>query len=93
MAPKIFIATKRKGVSNNEQSWFMSVVLDGVLGPSRLAQMHLVASWILCSSESNARGESRALEGRRVSLKNPSRVRVGDEGVVGRNRRESICLP
>ena len=35
----------------------------------------------LCfSPESNAQGESRALEGRRVSSKGPPRVQDGDEG-------------
>ena len=45
--------------------------------------------------------EWRALEGRRVSSKSPSRVRDGDEGVAGRNKREQrfpnegslICPP
>ena len=44
----------------------------------------------LLRSGSNARGESRALEGRRVSSKSPSRVRDGDEGVARRNVRERI---
>ena len=43
---------------------------------------------ILCSSVNNAQGESRALEGRRVSSKSPSRVRDREEGVAGRNGRE-----
>ena len=62
---------------------------------------HLTVSLYLCSSGSNARGESRAQEGRRVSSKSPSRVRDGDEGVVRRNGREQcfsdkgslICPP
>ena len=49
----------------------------------------------------NARSESKALEGCRVSSKSPSRVRDGDEGVAGRNGREKcftdegslICPP
>ena len=49
-------------------------------------------SLYLCSPRSNARGESRALEGRRVSSKSPSRVRVGDKGVAGRNYKEQ-CFP
>ena len=49
---------------------------------------HLTVSLHLCSSGSNARGESRAREGRRVSSKSPSRVRDGDEGVARRNQRE-----
>ena len=49
---------------------------------------HLMVSLFLCSSGSNARVESRALEGRRVSSKRPSRVHDGDEGVTRRNRRE-----
>ena len=39
---------------------------------------HLTVSLYLCSSGSNARGESRAREGRRVSSKSPSRVRDQD---------------
>ena len=62
---------------------------------------HLTVSLYLCSSGSNARGESRAREGRRVSSKSPSRVRDGDEGVAGRKGREKyfsdkgslICPP
>ena len=49
---------------------------------------HLMVSLYLCSSGSNARGELRAQEERRVSSKSPSRVRDGDEGVAGRNGRE-----
>ena len=49
---------------------------------------HLTVSMYLCSSGSNARGESRAREGRRVSSKSPSRVQDWDEGVAGRNYRE-----
>ena len=55
---------------------------------SALSVPHLTVSLYLCSSGSNARGESRAREGRRVSSKSPSRVRDRDEGVVGRNGRE-----
>ena len=47
---------------------------------------HLTMSLILCSSGSTR--ESRYLKGRRLSSKSPSRVRDGDEGVAGRNRRE-----
>ena len=60
--------------------WFASVVLDAVLEPQRLA--HLAMSLFLCSSSSNLQGESRALEGRRVSTKSPSSVQGGDEGVA-----------
>ena len=49
---------------------------------------HLMVSMYLCSSGSNARGEPRALEGRHVSSKSPSRVRDRDEGVAGTNERE-----
>ena len=38
------------------------------------------------SSGSNAQGELRVLEGRRVSSKCPSRDRDGDEGVAGKRR-------
>ena len=55
---------------------------------SATSAAHLTASLYLCSSGSNARGELRALEGRRVSSKKPLSVRDGDEGVDGRNRRE-----
>ena len=57
-------------------------------GTSAPSAAHPTVSLYLCSSGSNARGESRAREGRRVSSKSPSRVRYGDEGVAGRNRRE-----
>ena len=57
----------------------------GISAPSAA---HLTVSLYLCSSGSNARGESRAREGRCVSSKSPSRVRDGDEGVAGRNGRE-----
>ena len=57
-------------------------------GTSTPSSAHQTVSLYLCNSESNARGKSRALEGRCVSSKNPSRVRDGDEGVAGRNRRE-----
>ena len=52
---------------------------------------HLVVSLFLCSSGSNAWGKSRALEGRLVSSKSPSRVREGDEGVARRNK--IVVLP
>ena len=61
-------------------------------GTSAPSAAHLTVSLYLCSSGSNARGESRALEGRRVSSKSPSRVRDGDEGVAGRNVRERIIF-
>ena len=62
---------------------------------------HLTVSLYLYSSGINAWGESRALEGQRVSSKSPSRVRNRDEGVAGRNGREKrfpdegslICPP
>ena len=65
-------------------SWRLTVSLD-LCAPSAT---HLTVSLYLCSSVSNARGESRALEGRCVSSKSLSRVRDGDEGVAGRNGRE-----
>ena len=49
---------------------------------------HLTVSLYLCSSRSNAQGESRALEGRHVRSKSPSRVQDGDEGVAERNGRD-----
>ena len=70
-------------VQDMTQVWFLtqllhySVVLDGVL--------------VSLYSESNARGESRALGGRRVSSKSPSRVRDGDELVAGGTEENSIC--
>ena len=56
------------------------------------SEAHLMVSLYLCSSGSNARGESRAREGRCVSSKSPSKVWDGDEGVAWRNGREK-CLP
>ena len=61
-------------------------------GTSAPSAAHLTVSLYLCSSGSNARGKSRALEGRRVSSKSLSRVQDGDEGVAGRNGRE-WCFP
>ena len=43
-------------------------------GPSASSAAHLTVFLFLCSSRSNAQGKSRALEGRRVSSKSPSRV-------------------
>ena len=57
-------------------------------GTSASIASHLTMSLFLCSSGSNAQGESRALEGRRVSSRGPSRVWDGDQGVAGRNIRE-----
>ena len=62
---------------------------------------HLTVSLYLCSFGSNARGESRALEGHSVSSKSPSKVLGRDKGVAGRNKREKhfpeerslICPP
>ena len=65
----------------NAQSRFASAVLDGVLGPPRLETAHLMVPIYLCSSGSNAQGELRAIEGRCVSSKSPSRVQDGNEGV------------
>ena len=66
----------------------------------RVEVAHLTVSLYLFSSGTNAQGKSRALEGRRVSSKSPSRVRDGDKGVPGRNgrdqyfpRQEVIDLP
>ena len=49
---------------------------------------HLMVSLFLCSSRSKERGQSRALEARRVSSKSPTKVRDRDKGVAVRNRRE-----
>ena len=57
-------------------------------GTSAPSATNLTVSLFLCSSESNVRGKSRALEGHRVSWKSSSRVWDGDKGVAGRNRRE-----
>ena len=51
---------KPRAFSTNARSKFPSMVLEGVLGPSTANQ---VMSLYICSSGSNARGESRALEG------------------------------
>ena len=54
---------------------------------------HLTVTLYLCSSGSITQGKSRALEGRRVSFKKAlKRVRDGDKGVAGRNRREQCFL-
>ena len=49
---------------------------------------HLKMPLILCSYGNNAQGESRALEGRRVSYKSPSRLQNIYERVDGMNKRE-----
>ena len=56
-------------------------------GTSVPSTTHLRVSLFLWSAGSNARGKSRALEGRRVSSKSPSRVQDRDEGVARRNCR------
>ena len=73
----------------NTQSRFASVVFDGVLGPPPRAA-HRIESLFLCSFGSNARGQSRALEGLCDSSKSPSKVREGDERVARRNAREEF---
>ena len=57
-------------------------------GTSVPSAAHLTVTLYLCSSRSDARGESRALEGRRVSSKSPSRVLDGDKWVAVRNYRK-----
>ena len=77
-------------------SWIIFTLPIGFIHPPgmhtrtffQLSAAHLTVSLYLCSSRSNARGESRALEGRRVSSKSTSRVRDGDEGAAGMNERE-----
>ena len=59
-------------------------------GTSAPSAAHLTVSLYLCSSRSNARGESRALQGHCDSSKNQSRVRDREEGVTGRNGREIV---
>ena len=81
---------QKSAFSTNAQSRFASVVVDRDLGPLGLSRPHLTVSLYICSSGSNARGESRALEGRRVSSK--KRVQNRDEEVAGRNYRE-LCVP
>ena len=61
----------KNAFSSNAQSRSLSVVFDGVL--------------ISISVVLEATHESRAIEGRRVSSKSPSRVQNGDDGVAGRN--------
>ena len=77
---KIMDRCKKVRFQQTHNPGMRQLFLDGVLGPPRLVHF--------CSSGGNARGESRALEGRCVSSKSPSRVRDGDEGVAGRNKRE-----
>ena len=62
-------------------------------GTSASSAAHVSVSLYLCSSGSNARGESRALEGRCVSSKSPSKVRDRDQGVAWRNERKRIVFP
>ena len=59
-------------------------------GPSAPRATYSMVSYCLCSSTSNARGESRALKGRCVGSKSPSRVRDRHEEVAGRNGREKF---
>ena len=74
---------------NNQKVFFQTRVRELFLilssGTFLPCVPHLTVSLYLCSSGSNARGESRAQEGRRVSSKSPSRVRDRDEGVAGMN--------
>ena len=51
--------------------------------------VHLTVSLYLCSSSSNAQGQSRALEGHLVSSKSLSRVRDVDEVVAGGTEEKS----
>ena len=60
-------------------------------GTSAPSAAHLTVSLYLCSSGSNARGESVDLEERCVSLKLPLRDRDSDEVVAGKNCRE-LCF-
>ena len=73
----------KKGLSppNFGYSW----QCPGTFSPSAA---HLSASMSLCSSRRNARGELRALEGRRVSSKSPPRLRKGNEWFAERNTKE-----
>ena len=48
---------------------------------------YLAVSLFLCSSGSNVRGESRALEGYRDSSKSPSTVQNGEELLGGTEER------
>ena len=59
--------------STDAQSRFASAVVDSVLGPPHLAGPTGRCPCISVVPGSNARGESRALEGCRVSSKSPSR--------------------
>ena len=57
-------------------------------GTSAPSVPHLMVSLCLCSPRSNARSKPRSLEGRCVCSKSPSRIRDGDHGIPGKNRRE-----
>ena len=57
--------------SANELSRFASVVVGSVLGTSAPKVAHPSVFLILCISRTNARGESKALEGLHFSLKKP----------------------
>ena len=82
-----FFGTVTNAFSTNTQLRFASVVLDSVLGPPRLARHTLRCP---CFSESGSKGRDLQgpFKGHYGSSKSPSRVRDGDEGVAGRNRRE-----
>ena len=67
---------------------FLECLSGRSLREAKVDPVHLTVYLFLSTSGSNARGESRALEGRRVSSKSPSRVQDGDEGVAGRKYRE-----
>ena len=68
------------------KSGFALFVIDSSLGP--LVRRHRQCPCILVVPEVTHEDMSRALEGRLISSKSPSRVQDGDEGVVGSNRIE-----
>ena len=75
--PSHFGMTTESAFTTSARSRFASVVLDGSLRPDGVLGC--------MSSGNNARGKSRALDGRRVSSKSTLRVRDGDEGVAIRD--------
>ena len=89
--PPNFWNTKNKWVFNNRK---VCVSCSGQcpMTPAPSAA-HLTVFWYLCSSGSNARGESEALEGYCVSSKGPSRVRDRDKGAAGGGERKGKEFP
>ena len=81
---------KKSAFSTNAQSRFCASCYWCCPGTSAPGVVHQTVSLYLCSSASNARGESRAREGRRVSSKSPSRVWDRDKGSCWEERKRIV---